>query len=343
MSDNPYEAPQDYKLPGDYRALQNAAAQEQPLGFKDRTAGLVLFGVLEILIGGFSALMIPMMAVSAMMPQSAMGASGVRMMIPAMIVYAVVAVAFIWLGIGSIMARRWARALMLIVSWLWLVCGSLGIVYMLVLMPTMWSQMWQNGNVPVGAIIAVVLITAGMMGCLYVFLPVAFLLFYRSKHVKATCEFKDPHVRWTDKCPLPVLALSLMLGFSTLSMLSMFAYCVVPVFGIFLSGAPAAFILLVVMVLLAYLARATYQLKPHAWWGTIALVAVWGLSTIVTFLRVGLMGFYVKMDLPEQQMAMMQQMAAAQSIFMTWGTGIMVAVFVGYMLYLKRYFVSPAA
>jgi len=38
--------------------------------------------------------------------------------------YALLAVLFVWLGIGSIMARRWARALVLVSSWFWLVGAS---------------------------------------------------------------------------------------------------------------------------------------------------------------------------------------------------------------------------
>jgi hypothetical protein len=50
------------------------------------------------------------------------------------------AVALIWLGIGSIKARRWARALLLIFSWSWLVMG----VCMTAVMPFFMAKVMAN-------------------------------------------------------------------------------------------------------------------------------------------------------------------------------------------------------
>src|SRR5438034_406184 len=75
-------------------------------------------------------------------------------------------------------------------------------------------------------------------GVIYVILPGAWVLFYRSRHVKATCESYDPMVRWTDHCPLPVLAVSLWLTFSALMMLVMAVVYkgILPMFGSFVAG-----------------------------------------------------------------------------------------------------------
>ena len=43
-------------------------------------------------------------------------------------------------------------------------------------------------------------------------LPAAFLVFYQRASVRATCQRRDPQARWTDRCPLPVLAVSLTAG-----------------------------------------------------------------------------------------------------------------------------------
>jgi len=42
---------------------------------------------------------------------------------------------------------------------------------------------------------------------LFIALPSALVLFYRSRHVKVTCELRDPVRRWIDICPLPSAAL----------------------------------------------------------------------------------------------------------------------------------------
>ncbi len=77
-------------------------------------------------------------------------------------------------------------------------------------------------------------------------LPSVWTFFYSGKNVKATCEARDPVIRWTDACPLPVLAMCLWLSFSVLMML------VIPLaghgvfsslFGIFLSGSAGCDIL----------------------------------------------------------------------------------------------------
>ena len=85
--------------------------------FKDRQTGLIVFGILEILLGCLCALLVPLMIWGqAMSAQATGGAPNFRMAIPGALVYAMLAVALVWLGIGSMRFRRWARALLLILS-----------------------------------------------------------------------------------------------------------------------------------------------------------------------------------------------------------------------------------
>jgi len=66
---------------------------------------------------------------------------------------------------------------------------------------------------PEAARTVAMIVALGFMGLLFIVLPGGLILVYQSRHTKATCEARDPVPRWTDACPLPVLALSLMLGF----------------------------------------------------------------------------------------------------------------------------------
>ena len=316
-------------------------------GFKDRSIGLTLFGIVEILIGGFCALMAPFTALSAIVGQAGGAAVSARMMIPAIAFYALLGVAFVWIGIGSILARRWARALMVVLSWLWLICGLLGLVVLAVFMPGMFEQIVrqapQGQQLPPLAVTMILVITGAILSCIYVFLPAAFILFYQSKHVRATCELRDPQIRWTDKCPLPVLALSILLGFTAYSMIwALFYGGVFPVFGILISGAPGALVLLVLTFLLCYLAWGTYKLKIAVWWGTLALIALWTLSAIITLSRVGLMEMYKKMGFPEEQLELIRQTGILEKMPINWSIGIGTAVYLGYMLYVRRYFITSA-
>jgi len=310
--------------------------------FKDRTIGLVLFGCFELLIGGFFVLMIPMVALSAMVPQPGGPPMGLRMMIPAMVIYALVAVGFIWLGIGSILARRWARALILVISWMWLVAGIFSLAFFLFVMPDVFERMAQQGDIPAQAVMVVKFVALGTVGVICVFLPAVFVLFYQSPHVRATCEFKDPKVRWTDRCPLPVLALVVLFGFSAVSMVSAPSYgCVVPAFGTILTGLPGGLVLLAATLLLVYLARGLYKLRMTAWWVTVGLIVLGTASNVFTFSRIGLMEMYEKMNMPEQQLQLIRETGMIETMNVPAITAISAAVFLGYLLYVRRYFTLP--
>ncbi len=95
----------------------------------------------------------------------------------------------------------------------------------------------------------------GVTAVIYVIIPGALVLFYGSKHAKETCERRDPKVRWTDKCPLPVLAVSLMAGcWSACMPLTGFYGWSIPFFGLILSGMPGAGVMLVSVLLFGYVA-----------------------------------------------------------------------------------------
>jgi apolipoprotein N-acyltransferase len=103
------------------------------------------------------------------------------------------------------------------------------------------------------------------MTVFYLIIPAAFVFFYGSKNVKATCEFRDSQVRWTDKCPLPVLAVSFIFGLWAVSML-LAGLCgwLIPFFGSILSGMTGALVSLVAALLYLYVVWGTYKLNIRA-------------------------------------------------------------------------------
>ncbi len=312
--------------------------------FKDRSTGLIVFGVIQILMGFACAMFIPLILLSLMVGPPAGAATNVRMMIPALGVYAVLAVLLVSLGIGSIRARRWARALTLVLAWMWLAMGVTALLIVSIWMPDMSEMAPPGQQIPPQAMIFIQVVMFGTMGCMYIALPGIFVSFYQSRHVKATCEFKDPQVRWTDRCPLPVLALSLMLGFGAVSMVpSSISYGVMPFFGILLKGLPAALVILGTTLLFAYLAWATYKLKMAAWWTTLIVYGVFGVSGLVTFSRIGMMEFYREMDMPEDQLELIQRSGMLDGMNIPLMMGVGFAAAVGYMLWVRRYFVAASA
>ena len=314
--------------------------------FKDMKTGLVVFGIIQIIFGGFCVLIIPFIIVgmlaSILSSDSSAAPMSVRMMIPGVLFYVILAVWFIWMGIGSIKARRWARALILVTSWLWLICGAAGFVFVLLFMPNIYDQIGRNEQIPQAVVTIIEFAMIGFMTVFYVIIPFVFILFYGNKNVNATCKFRDPQVRWTDKCPLPVLAVSLMFVFWALSMLSMGFYsCTIPFFGFIISGATGAAVALVATFLFAYVAWGTYKLKINAWWCAVLLIIAWTLSMVITFSRVSMLDFYEKMGLPEQQLEIIKEscMPCRSTMVLFWG--ILFLGFLGYLLYTRRYFVAP--
>lgn len=314
--------------------------------FKDRRGGLIGFGVVLLVVGCICALFVPLMLLGQAMASQTTGVpTDYRMIIPGVVMYGGLAVAFSWLGIGSIMARRWARALVLILAWLWFVTGVISIGFMAAFLPRILSTQPTGGQqLPHAALVVTMVFMLGFMSVAFLVLPGLLVLFYRSPHVKATCEARDPVRRWTDACPLPVLGLSLVLGIGVVSMLPMlFAYhSVAPCFGRLVTGAPGAGIILGIIGLWSYCAWATYRLKPAGWWAAMIGFGVMMVSALLTFPQVDLIEMYRLMGYPEQQIQQIQQYnfftGPTMTVFMTLGA---LPCF-GYLVYVKKYFPKTA-
>jgi hypothetical protein len=307
--------------------------------FKDRKVRLIVFGILQIILGSLCALIVPLMilGMAAAHKRAAEGVS-LKTMISPVLVYVLLAVWFIWMGIGSLMVRRWARALILISSWFWLVCGVLGFVYVLWIMPNMYDKMAENGKISQAVITGMKIGMITFMAIFYVIIPGLLVLFYSGRNVKATCEYRDPKIRWTDKCPLPVLAISLMAAIGAISMLSMGIYnWTLPFFGVLLSGTAGAILVFVVIFLYAYAAWGLYKLDIKAWWVLLLMLIVWPVSMIITFSRVSIQDYYDKMGFSAQQLESMKQFNMSNMI---WFCSLWAVVIIVYLLYIRKYFVS---
>src|SRR5947209_5416989 len=93
-------------------------------GFKNRRTGLKVFGGLAILIGcmsGCLAILTPVaMVAGKLAPDQEAAAPDPRGLVFGLLLYAALAVLFIWTGIGSIQGRRWVRPIMVVLAWTWL-------------------------------------------------------------------------------------------------------------------------------------------------------------------------------------------------------------------------------
>lgn len=316
-----------------------------PIPYKDRSAGLIIFGILTILLGCLAGLFIPLMLFGQVAAAQAPGGPHVQSSIlPAIFIFAILSIALVWLGIGSIMARRWARALLLIISWGWLIMGLLDSLFMAFLLPKMFANITASATpghpaLPPAAATAFAVVMCLIFGVIFVLLPAIWTFFYNSRHVKATCEARDPVTRWTDACPLPVLGLCLWLMVTVPMMLvtPLMVRGVMPFFGVFLTGLPGMILCLCIAAIWAYAAWSLYHLDRRGWWVILIAMCVMTASSLLTFARHDIIEMYHLMGYPAAQIEQIRKSGLMVGNLMEWMTLFFMVPFLGYLLYIKRY------
>ena len=314
--------------------------------YKDRSTGLVIFGILTLLLGCLAGLFVPLMLFGQMMAAKAPDAPPMNhaTMLPGMAVYGLLAVALIWLGIGSIKARRWARALLLIFSWSWLIMG----IFMTVVMPFFMVKVMANlppnaktgqPAMPPGAITGMVIGMTIFFSVFFVLVPAVWTFFYSSRHVKATCEARDPVTRWTDACPLPVLAFCLWTWLAVPMMLfmSLTGLAVMPCFGVFVSGLPGALFCLVIAAVWGVAGWWLYRLDARGWWLILIAMVLFMVSALLTYAHHDIIEMYQLQGLPQAQIDQIQKIGLFTGNRMGWFTALCSLPFLGYLLFIKKY------
>jgi hypothetical protein len=312
--------------------------------FKDRTVGLVVFGGVSVLIGLFCALLVPLMFVAAALAETN-GGGGVnlRSAWSASAMNALMAVAFVWLGIGSVRARRWACELLLSLSWIWLLTGICALIIGIVVVPGVIAQLGTGSEIPPEMAALVIAVTFGVSGVIYVVLPGLFVLFYRSPSVAATCRVRHPDPQWIDRIPRRLLTLMVVWVLLAASVFVMPGYnYFFPLFGFVLTGAAGAFLWAIALAVCVALAVGTGRRTPWAWWGGVALTIAATLSSILTVLRFDMTEIMALMTLPEDQVAIMETLPILDGWVPVVGSVVVWGTFLAYLMTLRRYFLPEA-
>jgi hypothetical protein len=321
--------------------------------YHDRSTGLIIFGIIQIVLGLFCALFIPFTLLSVYIARkSPMGAMPAGYYVLTISTYAAMSVVLITLGIGSIRKQRWARDLTLIASWMWLIYGSVTLIMMTIILPSsmmagMRAAAASNpraGGLPagIGAVIATLMLA--FMAVFMVVLPIIFLVFYKKKDVQETCKRYDPILRWTERVPLPVLAGSILYAIGALhSLLSSFTIPIVPFFGRYLTGFPAAGAFLLTCAINAALAVLFYRKAIAGWWGAIAMILLQGVSIAFTIGRGNMLEAYARSGWSSQQLQLLQSNPMYRSGGFLWFAIFAMLIFLGYLIWVKRYFVDEPA
>ena len=313
---------------------------EATLEYKDRTPGLVIFGVVSVLIGVCSALLVPLTFLSVALSKSVAGGGvDARTAWSASALYGFMAVAYIWLGIGSIRARRWACELLLSLSWIWLLTGICSMVIGVLVVPAAMQESGAAEALPAEIASLVIFVTLGVIGLVCVVVPGLFVLFYRAPSVAATCRARHPEPQWIDTCPRRLRTLMVVWVLLAVSALLMPAYnFFFPFFGIALTGGAGAVLWALVLVVCVALAVGTCRRASWAWWGGLALTIAGALSSIVVVLRFDLEDVVTMMNLPKDQVAMMDTLPTLDGWVMALGTFLVWGTFLVYLMTLRRYF-----
>jgi hypothetical protein len=107
--------------------------------YKDRRAGLIFFGLVELLIGIVCLLLVGLSVMGFLLGRTQAGSGAPALqagqIFPAVAVYLLGGSLLITLGVGSMVTRRWARDLSLVVAWMWLMLGVASTAALVFVMP----------------------------------------------------------------------------------------------------------------------------------------------------------------------------------------------------------------
>ena len=306
----------------------------------------MLFGILELLIAAFfglmAALMMALPRITGSRPLPPELPHGFWFAIAAM--YLFIGLLFVAAGVGSILAKNWARLLMLFLSWSWLVCGLfvvIGQIAFIVAGGNFGGAPTQNQQLSPQVLHAVQIFTSIFTLIVFIVAPLTFIIFYTRKSVKATCERTLSGAHRERSVPTSIWVLVVLLGLQALGLLWTAAlFPVLGLFGLFVTGWGARGVLIMLAAVWSWLAWSCYRRELRAWWIAMSLSVFFGLSNLVTNFRHTVDDIYRIMKLPMPGSARLPAIFASATFRVGFGALFLLA-YLGLLLYTKRYFSEP--
>jgi hypothetical protein len=309
--------------------------------------GLIVFGVIELVVALLMGLSTIVLAFMVFAGSSSAPFENVqpdmRTLGPALLLYGGAAVAMACTGMGSILSRRWVRPIALLIAWPWLLAGCtvVGIVIAAiagsgagVLLPAASGTTVAGGLEQAFLAAGVVLIVL-----LYVVLPGVLVWFYQQERLRIALTHLDPRERWTDRCPAPVLGLSLGLGFGAIACLAALLQPSLSLFGSTLTGTAAAAVIIASAAGMAALAFATYRMSPAGWWGTLALTIALTVISIDVALRFDPGDLWRSFGIPVETPEAGAELHLTHPTLLVAATVLFGLACVGYLMYVRRFFI----
>lgn len=308
---------------------------EPPPAFRDRRTRLRVLGVLLVVLGACCLLLAGFTALGAL--ATARFAPGAHLrpvqVLQGLLFYLVAGAAVIALGVGSFLCRRWARPLVLVLAWAWLLLGVSTSVMLFGLLPRILGSMPAAEPAATHFVVGCMGAVSALLGILA---PLVLLLLYRGPDVRATFAAHDPTPRWTDRVPTPLLGFSLWMAATALGMLSALGYAVFPVGPVLLTGAPAVALELALAALWGYLAIGLARRSRAAWWTALAATLATGGWLLYAVPRTDFQAFGKAMGLV-QQPGMPDVTAMYGSPWFLEVMAVVWAAMLGYLLFVRRY------
>ena len=302
--------------------------------FRDRSRGLTGFGWLLIASGVGCGLLAVLLAAAARLAPAGSGAPPLRTAAFNVFFYGALGVCFIFLGIGSIRARRWARALALVAGWCWLLTGVLALAAMAFILP----QALSAAGLPPGSVGCALGVAALVFLLFLVALPLAVVLFYRREDVRRTTEWRNPSADWSDRVPPTVLGVVAALAFGgVVCLLSVPFLKAIPIFGSVLSGVPAALVLVAFCALSFVLAWGSWRQSPAAWWGLVAL-QVFGFVNFLTLRSLDTAAYMREAGYPDEQVRQAASMNILGSPSVLWVAAAASLALLGFLVAIRPQF-----
>jgi hypothetical protein len=298
--------------------------------YSDWSTGLIVVGMIQLLIALLCLMgCLAMAGLAATTPEAGP-------ILPAVFVYLLLAAAFGTLGLGNVRRQRWARTLSLIGSWIWLVSGIFGLTAVMLMMQGILRSAGASAEDAEASLVFSGCMYVGA-GIFYIVLPGVMVLFFGHRNTRATAEARDPHVRWTDRCPAPLLALSLLTGYGAASFLLLTFYPAVPFFGGILTGFPKVAFSLVLAAVMVVIAVGLYRRQIAAWWALLVFGLLGMISSAFLF-RDGtaMREFYASMGLGEADLNPFLEIWSSPGII-----ALMIAggvTWLGYVIWTRRFF-----
>jgi hypothetical protein len=322
--------------------LQYANPQQPPLHFRDRRTALKAVGIVQIVLGALSGCLALLYLLLLLLRRP--GSAPAGELVSYMMLCAGAAAFFVWVGAGAVRIRRWVRPVMLATGWTWLAMGGLFLIFYLLSLPDVIKAAGaaSSGAGAPGTAAGGVAFGDCFSFLFYVLLTGVLVAFYQWSDVRETLAHFDRDPRWTDRCPVPALALSLLLvTLAGVAAASAVARPVVPLFGAAITGLPAAAAYLALAAAMLLLARSTFKLRVIAWWTTALLFLLWAVSLVVTEIWGDLGGAYRRAGYSDDEIDTSAQ-GLTDVMALAWFVVFYAAAF-GYLLYVRRFFVPTRA